>query len=268
MDGPVVMQNRAQSNNPHWRKSGQDQTGCADLEALLPLGDAFGVGTVGTIDARSLHAVLRVGRDFSTWITGRINKYGFRRGVDFTTLTKSGEPGNNGFQQAVEYHVTTEMAQELGMVENTPIGMRVRRHFIEKARQLRAIQAPTTLEGALELALSTERARLALTLVVEDLKPKAAFHDAVAATPDTMSMAEAAQKIGTGQNRLFEALRANDVLIKAGQRYNQPYQHHIDEGHFVVAVGTHDRSGELHSHSTVRVTPKGLTYLHKRFGVK
>ena len=264
MDALEVLRNRAQCNNRHWNKPDMDQTEGADLKALLPIGDAFDSrGSVRTVNARALHAALGVGRDFSNWIKGRINGYGFRRGVDYTTLAKTGEPG---FQQAIEYHVTLDMAKELGMLEKTLAGQRVRRYFIDAERQLRGVQAPTTLEGALELALKTERARLLLETEVEQLKPKAAFADAVASTDDTMSMAEAAQKLGTGQNRLFRALRAADVLIKHGQRYNLPYQYHVEARHFVVAVGTHERPDGLHSHSSVQVTPKGLQYLHKIIG--
>ena len=263
MNPVETLRNRSRSNNKHWRKAGADETNCPSLEALLPIGDAFGVGFVRTVDARSLHAALGVGRDFSTWITGRISKYGFRRGVDYTTLTESGEPGNNGFTQAIEYFITVDMGKELAMVENNPVGMRVRRYFIDAERQLRAVRVPTTLEGALELALDTERKRLALVAQVEVLEPKAAFADAVTATDDTIDMATAAQKLGMGRNRLFLALRSADVLIKHGQRYNMPYQHHIDEGRFQVVTGLHTRPDGEHSHSTVRVTPKGLEFLFR-----
>ena len=36
-----------------------------------------------SVDARELHAALDVRRDFSTWIKGRIEQYGFVEGEDF-----------------------------------------------------------------------------------------------------------------------------------------------------------------------------------------
>lgn len=53
-------------------------------------------GTIGntqclTIDGRTLHSVLGVRRDFSTWMKGRISKYGFVQGQDFEVFTKTGE---------------------------------------------------------------------------------------------------------------------------------------------------------------------------------
>lgn len=41
---------------------------------------------LGIEDARDLHAGLKVGRDYTTWIKARIQKYGFREGVDFDVL--------------------------------------------------------------------------------------------------------------------------------------------------------------------------------------
>jgi phage anti-repressor protein len=35
---------------------------------------------------QKLHEFLGVGRDFTTWIKGRISQYGFTAGVDFTWL--------------------------------------------------------------------------------------------------------------------------------------------------------------------------------------
>lgn len=38
---------------------------------------------IQTVSARELYKWLEVGRDFSTWIKGRINEYGFIEGEDY-----------------------------------------------------------------------------------------------------------------------------------------------------------------------------------------
>lgn len=38
------------------------------------------------VSARELHEFLEVGRDFTTWIKGRIKKYEFVEDVDFTIV--------------------------------------------------------------------------------------------------------------------------------------------------------------------------------------
>lgn len=87
------------------------------------------------VNARELHQVLGVGRDFSTWIKQRINKYGFVEGTDFQRLPQMGETGL-GIQKTVEYALSMDMAKELAMVENSDAGRKVRQYFIECEHQL------------------------------------------------------------------------------------------------------------------------------------
>lgn len=84
---------------------------------------------IGIEDARDLHAGLKVGRDFTNWIKGRIKKYGFREGVDFEHVRQNGRTSTGGVQVSL-YRLTLTMAKELAMVENSEIGRLVRRYFI------------------------------------------------------------------------------------------------------------------------------------------
>lgn len=190
-------------------------------------------------------------------------QYGFAEGVDFTTLPQPGEPENNGFRTAIEHHISLDMAKELAMVENNASGRLARRYFIAAEKRLReVVTLPQTYLEALEAHIVSERKRLVLEAEVQVLLPKAAFTDAVISTADTMDMATAAQKLNMGRNRLFRLLRGAQVLIGRGERWNLPYQTHIDAGHFVVRAGVHERPDGPHNHSSLRVTPKGLLYLH------
>ena len=260
MDRAAMLKSREQSNDAHFRRPGVDQTAGPCMESLLPVQTTDGVNTV---NARSLHAVLGVGRDYSTWFKGRVAQYKFAEGVDFTALPQSGEPANNGFQTAIEHHISLDMAKELAMVENNVAGRTARRYFIAAEKRLReVVELPQTYLEALEAHVISERKRLALEAEAKPLRLKAAFTDAVISTADTMDMATAAQKLDMGRNRLFSQLRHHRVLIGKGERWNLPYQTHIDAGHFVVRAGIHDRPDGPHNHSSLRVTPKGLVYLH------
>ena len=42
----------------------------------------IGDGTIQTVNARDLHVFLEVGKDFSNWMKGRIEQYGFLEGQD------------------------------------------------------------------------------------------------------------------------------------------------------------------------------------------
>lgn len=131
-------------------------------------------GTIGntqclTIDGRTLHGVLGVRRDFSTWMKGRISKYGFVQGQDFEVFTRTGEnseldspnlgnqKNHGGDRRSIEYRCTLGMGKELCMVENNEQGRVARRYFIECERRLLSAPAPQpTADGPLTPALRAE----------------------------------------------------------------------------------------------------------------
>lgn len=93
-------------------------------------------------NARDLHRSLKVGRDFSNWIKGRIEEYGFVRGIDFEVFD-SPIPANQkgrrgGDRRSIGYQITLDMAKELAMIENNEVGRQVRRYFIQCENTLRA----------------------------------------------------------------------------------------------------------------------------------
>ena len=95
------------------------------------------------VDARVLHAFLDVRRDFSNWIKGRIEEFGFERGVDFIWFD-SPNPANQttrgGDRRSIDYFLTIDMAKELAMVERTAKGRQARRYFLDCEHQLRQLQ--------------------------------------------------------------------------------------------------------------------------------
>lgn len=88
-------------------------------------------------DARALHERLKVGRDFSTWITDRIAEYSFSEGKDFVVCSPNPGSKRRGGHNRVDYRLTLDMAKELAMIENNDIGRAVRRYFIRAEQTLR-----------------------------------------------------------------------------------------------------------------------------------
>lgn len=119
--------------------------------SIIPLTrNQIGPEAVATVDARELHAFLDIGRDFSNWIRGRVDEYGFVDGADF--LTRKGFSPNlartQGGRPPIEYHLTLDMAKELAMVERNERGREARRYFIAAEKQLRAAEGQTALVPA------------------------------------------------------------------------------------------------------------------------
>ena len=98
--------------------------------------------TVQLCDARTLHTFMQVRRDFTTWIKGRIRKFGFTLGEDFIMVANLSSPNlvspKTRPQQLTDYHLSLDMAKELSMVENNEQGRAARRYFIECERHAQA----------------------------------------------------------------------------------------------------------------------------------
>lgn len=112
-----------------------------------------------------------------------------------------------------------------------------------------------------EQELEAEREKTAaLSYEVQEAAPKVAFHDAVAVAVNAISIAEFAKMLGTGQNRLFRALRDKGVLAND----NKPYQRLVDRQYFRVIERQYaDRNGEQHVYARTLVTGKGQAYIQR-----
>lgn len=90
---------------------------------------------IPTVNARELHSFLGVGKDFSSWIKGRIEQYEFIENIDYILLTQIGEQVHGGHNK-IDYIISIDMAKELSMVEKTSKGREARKYFIECERRL------------------------------------------------------------------------------------------------------------------------------------
>lgn len=84
-----------------------------------------------TVNARELHEFLEVGKDFSTWLKDRIEKYDFIENVDYVRFSPESGKTPYGGRPSVEYHISLSMAKELCMVERNEKGKQARQYFIE-----------------------------------------------------------------------------------------------------------------------------------------
>lgn len=108
--------------------------------------------------------------------------------------------------------------------------------------------------------------------VIEEMKPKALFADAVTASHTSILVGELAKilkqnGIDMGQKRLFAWLRENGFLIKRkGTDYNMPTQKAMDLGLFEIKEGSYvNGSGVNITTKTPKVTGKGQQYFINKF---
>lgn len=107
-----------------------------DFAAIVPvISGQIGGRDTNIASAKALHRAMGVGRDFTTWIKGRISQYGFAAGVDYITVENltSPVPGSAKTRQQIEhdYLLSLDMAKEVAMVERNEQGRAVRRYFIQ-----------------------------------------------------------------------------------------------------------------------------------------
>lgn len=170
------------------------------------------------VSARDLYAFLEINRDFSTWITGRIDQFDFCHGEDFIASTIP-QNGGKGGRPLIEYFITIDMAKELAMVERNDQGKKVRKYFIECEKKLQQqapqFNIPQTLPEALRLA-----ADLADQLAIA--APKVAVYELLADRKGDVSTTIVAKELGTTAIKLNKFLRDKGVkwlnadLPKAG----------------------------------------------------
>lgn len=95
---------------------------------------------VQTVDARELHGKLKVGRDFSNWVKGRIEEAQLVEGQDYVRSPELASAKIGG-QGRIEYHLTVDSAKHFAMLEKSEIGRQVRQYFIDfEKRARRAFQ--------------------------------------------------------------------------------------------------------------------------------
>lgn len=141
----------------------------------------------------------------------------------------------------------------------------------------RADETPEeTMARAVLLAQQTidrQKSRIAgLEAENEEMRPKALFADAVAASDGTCLIGEFAKMlrqngVSIGQNRLFAMLREDGYLGKVGQNRNVPTQRSMELGLFRIkeTAITHS-DGHVTINRTPKLTGKGQRYFLERYG--
>lgn len=107
--------------------------------------------------------------------------------------------------------------------------------------------------------------------LIEEMKPKALFADAVGASDNTCLVGELAKMlrqngVDIGANRLFKRLRNEGFLGKYGSNYNVPTQRSMELGLFRIKETTIQHSdGHVTLQRTPKCTGKGQCYFIKRY---
>lgn len=221
------------------------------------------------VSGRTLHRELGVGTEYAKWMT-RMTEYGFVEGQDFNSvkIDEVRQEGNRHVKREITDHaLKLDMAKEIAMIQRTEKGKEVRQYFIQVERDYNSPEK--VMARALLMANNKV---LTLETQVEELKPKALFADAVAASKTSILMGELAKLLNQngveiGGTRLFAWMLENGYLIKRkGQDWNTPTQRAMEMGLFEIKERTHSNpDGSIIISKTTKVTGKGQQYFITKF---
>ena len=209
-------------------------------QELIPLTiSAIGNEEQKTVNARDLHAFLEIGKDFSSWIKGNIEKYGFVEGLDFVKVPAKSSSPVLGSQEKIEYFLSLSMAKEIAMLTRNAKGKQARLYFIECEKIAKAkatptqFQIPQTMQEALRLAADQMDKNAALQLENQKLSDKTAslenkieadkhkvgFYDDCADTTDLYLGTEVASRLNVKRPFFFNYCFNRGIIQRHNKRW-------------------------------------------------
>ncbi|MBP1905303.1 anti-repressor protein [Paenibacillus turicensis] len=223
------------------------------------------------VDGRELHKFLNVGKDFTTWIKDRIEKYGFTDGEEFSpVLVKTSDSG----RPRTEYILKLDTAKELAMVENNDQGRNARRYFIEVEKKLKSITTPSYMiddpvqraekwieEAKERQALQTKS--LMLEQRVAEYEPKISYLDQILESKGTVTITQIAKDYGMSGNALNKILHEERVQYKQNKQWLL-YRNYHDKGYTKSKTIDITRSnGDPDVTMNTQWTQKGRIFIHE-----
>ena len=231
-------------------KNGEPVFVAKDICAILDLGNPRSSIALLDDDEKGVHSVdTPGGKQQMTTVT----EPGF-----YKLVMRSRKPEAKAFQRWVTHEVLPALRRDGGYMvarDETP----------EQTMARAVLLAQQTIDR--------QRSRIAgLEAENEEMRPKALFADAVAASDGTCLIGEFAKMlrqngVDIGQNRLFAMLREDGYLGKVGQNRNVPTQRSMDLGLFRIkeTAITHS-DGHVTINRTPKLTGKGQRYFLERYG--
>jgi anti-repressor protein len=209
------------------------------------------------ISGRELHAFLGIDTEYSKWFP-RMAEYGFSEGTDFSPiLTES-----TGGRPATDHALTLGMAKHLCMIQRNPQGMKAREYFIAVENEYNSPEK--IMARALRIADDTIKS---LSTQIQIAAPKVEGYEALMSTKNLFTFREAAKLLGTGEKRLTQFLRDQNILMSGDASYDEwniPYQRYIDPGYFAVKVHEWGPDGDKHAYKKTYLTQPGIDWVRKR----
>ena len=230
---------------------------------------------LNSIDARNLHEFLEVKTKFATWIQRKIEKYGFVENIDFIRISQNWETRSGG-TQSIEYHISTNMAKELSMLEENDKGKQARLYFIKKEEQANNQAQPKELSRLeiLQIAIENEKKVLELENTVKErdevieiqagenqklkITIKDFFKGAELFTRRQVCHFLARQGLDIKEQQITDFLNKKRWLCKGEYNTNKATAESCRVGWFVNDISTYETNGRKKTSEYGKFTVDGL----------
>lgn len=259
----------------------------ANSAELIPLTntdpEGFNNGNTAVM-GRDLHEFLGIKAQYVDWFK-RMTAYGFSKGQDYVHKIVN-VAGQDGISRKMNDHIMTlDMAKEVAMIQRTDRGKQARQYFIAVEKEYKKTlqpQLPGNYVEALKALVAAEEDRAELTASnkqltldnhtlnneVMDMSPKAERFDAWIDGEGVTLLGNAAKILDQGrnilgQNRLFNFLYDQGILIKGGGRHRSPRQEFARYFRMKTYEGEKNDGQKYMSHTTY-VTPEGIAFIADR----
>lgn len=170
-----------------------------DISTLIPIRDHEGQQVAS---GRDLHAYLGIKTRYSDWFA-RMVEYGFIESQDYILISENVPSGRSDRTYTQTDHaVTFDMAKELGMIQRTTEGKRIRQYFIAIEKN-GALTEDQIVHQALQI---TNRKVKALEAKVAEDAPKVDYHDTFVADDDKILFRTVASSLDMTEKALRQLL--------------------------------------------------------------
>ncbi|MCM3618716.1 antA/AntB antirepressor family protein [Sutcliffiella horikoshii] len=211
------------------------------------------------VNARDLHTQLVVGKDFTSWVKDRIQKYGFVENEDYVlTVTKTGERQN---VLKHDYWLALNTGKEIAMVQNNEMGRAIRKYFIEVEKRFKESQPKTQAEMLLQYAeqmVKNERENAERDQKIRRLETgvETLAHN-LTAVPDHRKVIdnvnEYARWTRVGHNEVYNSIYA---ILKA--QHGIDVKTRVENERRKINADYYQRTGKLYAESTLKQKVNGI----------
>lgn len=212
-----------------------------------------------TISGRELHEALGIKTQYSIWFT-RMCEYGFAENTDYVAVNQKRLTAQGNETTFTDHALTIDMAKEICMIQRSEIGKRCREYFLEvekKWNSPEAVVARALMVASHQLELAKQQNKvltetnLAQEKLIEEMKPKATYHDLVLSAGNAIPITTIAKDYGKSGRWLNSYLHECGVQYKQGEVWLL-YQKYADCGYvksktYTVNVGDGKTDAKPHT---------------------